>query len=85
VKSTTHLHLMLKLRMSGSIPLLLLYASMAWTRKIIDFYFAQIEIYYENEPLESANSCYLRFHFSCYGKFYIYYGETRTASKRAQV
>ena len=38
-QSTTHLHLVLRLRLSGDMPLLCLYACMAWTRKTTLFYF----------------------------------------------
>ena len=38
LKLTTHLHLVPRLRMSGAIPLLPLYAFVAWTGKALPFY-----------------------------------------------
>jgi hypothetical protein len=35
VKITTHLHLVLRLRMNGAIPLLPLYSFMVWTGKTL--------------------------------------------------
>jgi len=37
MKLNTHLHPVLRLRMSGAIPLLCLYAVMAWTGKTLPF------------------------------------------------
>ena len=37
MKLTTHLHLLPRLRMSGGVPLLPLYPSMAWTGKTLPF------------------------------------------------
>lgn len=85
MKLTNALHLLLSLRMSGGIPLLLLYASTSWKRKILAFYFALNKISYEKELLKSANFYYLTITLFFYGKFHIYYGETPAASERAQV
>jgi len=37
VKLTTHLHLMIRLRMSGDVLVLLLYAFMTWAGKILTY------------------------------------------------
>jgi hypothetical protein len=43
-KSTTHLHLVLKVRMRGAIPLLHLYAFMAWKGTTSPFYLLSTEV-----------------------------------------
>jgi hypothetical protein len=53
VKLVTHLHLVQRLRMSGAVPLFLLYAFMAWTRKLL--YFASISILPTPPPLHQQS------------------------------